>query len=179
MKGIKFVVSLAAVAALVFAGCGKKKEEVAQSPHETGEIPLEQKYAMPGPADVSLSDDVKATWKSITVEVSDLESGKKEPLVIEVGGEKAIAGSNLKIKAVSFLPAFQMDGANITSRSNELENPAAQIEVYEGEKQLFKGWLFTLYPTTHAFTHPKYSLTLLEGSKGTPEKKTAKKEKKG
>ncbi len=179
MKGINLIVSLAAVAALVFAGCGKKEEDVATSPHDTGEIPLEQKYAMPGPADVNLSEEVRATWTAIKVEINDLESGKKETLVIDVGGEQAIAGSNLKVKAVSFLPAFQMDGANITSRSNELENPAAQIEVYEGDKQLFKGWLFTLYPTTHAFTHPKYSLTLLEGMKGEAKKKAAKKKKKG
>lgn len=156
-------ISVAAIS-LIIAGCGKKKEEeAALSPHETGEIPLEQSYTMPGPAEVVIPDDVKASWSAIKIELADIESGTKEVITIGIGKEVEVEGTGLKVKAVSFLPAFQMDGPIITSRSNEPENPAAQIEVYEGDNQLFKGWLFILYPTTHAFTHPKYSITLLEG----------------
>ena len=27
--------------------------------------------------------------------------------------------------------------------------------------EIFKGWLFSLYPTTHAMEHPRYSFTLV------------------
>jgi len=144
-------------------GCGGK-EESAKSPHDTGEIPLEsQQQMMAGPAEVSIPDEVKAAWKGIKVEITDNETGKKEVVEINIGEDKLVEGTGLKVKAISFLPAFQMNGPIVTSRSNETENPAAQIEISEGESQVFKGWLFTLYPTTHAFTHPKYSIALIEG----------------
>ena len=165
MKKVNILFVALMVMSIAFAGCGKKEEEVSSTnPHESGEIPLAQpEVTMAGPAQVSVPDEIKAAWKGIKVEVADIESGKKETLSIDLGSEMPIAGSTLKVKAVSFLPAFQMDGPNVTSRSNELENPAAQVEVFEGDTQIFKGWLFTLYPSTHAFTHPKYSLTLIEG----------------
>ena len=97
------------------------------------------------------------------MEITDSETGKKEVVEINIGEDKLVEGTGLKVKAISFLPAFQMNGPIVTSRSNEPDNPAAQIEISEGESQLFKGWLFTLYPTTHAFTHPKYSIALMEG----------------
>jgi hypothetical protein len=53
-----------------------------------------------------------------------------------------------------------MQGTTLTSQSNEPKNPAAQIRVSEGGKEIFKGWLFALYPTTHAFQHPRYGFTL-------------------
>ena len=168
MKGFKSLALAVVVLTLVAAGCKKKEEEETRmmSPHETGEIPLdqlEQHYGMPGPSEVVIPDDIKASWSAIKIELTDNESGKKELVTIGIGEEAAIEGTGLKVKVLSFLPAFQMDGPVITSRSNETENPAAQIEVYEDGSQVFKGWLFALYPTTHAFTHPKYSITLVEG----------------
>ena len=158
----RYLVLLTTAALFAMAGCGGK-EDSAQSPHDTGEVPLESKPMMAGPAEVSISDEIKAAWKGIKVEIIDNETGKKEVVEINIGEDKLVEGTGLKVKAISFLPAFQMDGPIVTSRSNETENPAAQIEISEGESQLFKGWLFTLYPTTHAFTHPKYSISLLEG----------------
>lgn len=158
----RYLILLVAAMVLALAGCGGK-EESAQSQHDTGDIPIESKPVMAGPAEVSIPDDIKAAWKGIRVEITDNETGKKELVEISIGEDKLVEGTGLKVKAISFLPAFQMDGPIVTSRSNEPENPAAQIEISEGEAQLFKGWLFTLYPTTHAFTHPKYSIALIEG----------------
>ncbi len=146
------------------AACTEKKEDVAsQSPHAAGNLSQEQQPVAPAPARVEVSDEILSAWKAIKVEVVDLVSAKATTYIVNIGGDQMIGDSGIKIKALNFLPAFQMNVPIITSRSNELENPAAQIEVYEGEDQIFKGWLFTLYPTTHAFTHPKYSITLLEG----------------
>jgi hypothetical protein len=54
-----------------------------------------------------------------------------------------------------------MDGTTLTSQSNEPKNPAAQVLIMEGGKEVFKGWLFMLYPTTHAFQHPRYGFTVV------------------
>jgi len=137
-------------------------KEVKVNPHASGEIPLDPPVTMSGPAEIVIPEDIKGSWKGIKIEVTDNETGEKEIVAIEIGQEKEIAGSALKVKALVFLPAFQMDGPTVTSRSNEMENPAAQIEISGGETP-WKGWLFTLYPTTHAFTHPRYGITLVEG----------------
>ena len=159
MMIFRTLILLAAAAVFALAGCGGK-EETAQSPNDTGEL---LQPMMSGPAEVSVPDEIKAAWKGIKVEITNNETGKKEVVEISIGEDRLVEGTGLKVKAISFLPAFQMNGPIVTSRSNEPDNPAAQIEISEGESQLFKGWLFTLYPTTHAFTHPKYSIALMEG----------------
>ena len=149
---------------IFLAACTEKKEDVAsQSPHVSGNVPQEQPPVVKAPARVEVSDEILSAWKAIKVEVIDLVSAKATRYIVNIGGEEEIGDSGLKIKVLNFLPAFQMNVPIITSRSNKLENPAAQIEVYEDGEQIFRGWLFTLYPTTHAFTHPKYSITLVEG----------------
>jgi hypothetical protein len=61
----------------------------------------------------------------------------------------------------TFLPAFIMDDARMTSSSNKATNPAARIVIEEEGKLIYRGWLFGLYPDTHAFQHPRYNFTLL------------------
>jgi len=149
---------------LSITGCSDREEKsLPEKPLQRAEVKLEQKTSLPLPSVVTIPEDIRSAWAAIRIEVGYLGRAKKKTLQIAIGEEKEIAGTSLRIKAVSFLPAFQMDGHEITSRSNELENPAAQIEVFDGERQIFKGWLFSLYPTTHAFTHSRYSLTLVEG----------------
>ena len=147
---------------VLFFACSENKG-AAQNPHGKAETAQGTQPVVATPTRVEVPDEILSAWKAIKVEVIELESARVTSYIVDIGGEKEIAGSGLKIKALSFLPAFQMNVPIITSRSKELENPAAQIEVYEGDVKLFKGWLFTLYPTTHAFTHPKYSVTLVEG----------------
>ncbi len=153
-----YVVTLSAL----IVACSEKKED-AEGSNAIVSVPQEQQPVFSAPVRVEVSNEILSAWKAIKVEVIDLASAKATTYAVDIGGEQEIGDSGIKIKALNFLPAFQMNVPIITSRSNELENPAAQIEVYEGETQIFKGWLFTLYPTTHAFTHPKYSITLLEG----------------
>jgi hypothetical protein len=63
---------------------------------------------------------------------------------------------------VTFLPHFVMHGLVMTSASNRLENPGVQIILSEGDRQIFTGWLFSLYPDAHAFQHPRYVFTLVD-----------------
>lgn len=158
MKGIKYLTVFAVAAPLALGiGCKKKEEPAVQAP-PAEEAPITVKKE---DIKVMVPDAVKGKWKDIKIEVLDKQSNQKSTLTVPVGGEVAIPGSNLKIKAENFLPAFVMEGANITSASNDPKNPAAQIVVLENGKEIHKGWLFTLYPTTHPFEHPKYSLTLV------------------
>lgn len=158
MKGIKYLTVFAVAVPLVLGiGCKKKAEEAVQAPPaEEAPITVKKEEIV-----VMVPDAVKGKWKDIKIEVLNKQTNQKTTIVVPMGGEVEIAGSKMKVKAENFLPEFKMEGANVTSASNEPKNPAAQIVVTEDGKEVFKGWLFTLYPSTHPFEHPNYSLTLV------------------
>jgi len=158
MKGIKYLVVFAVAAPLALGiGCKKKEEEAAPAAPQA-EAPINVKKEE---IRVIVPDMVKGKWKDIKVEVLNKQTNQKSTVTVPMGGEAAIAGTKMKVKLEAFLPEFRMEGVNITSASNDPKNPAAQIVVTEDGKEIFKGWLFTLYPSTHPFEHPNYSLTLI------------------
>ena len=158
MKCIKYLMVVAVAAPLALGiGCKKKEEPAVEAP-PAAEAPITVKKE---DIQVMVPDALKGKWKDVKIEVLDKETNKKSTITIPIGGEAAIEGSKLKVKVEIFLPAFVMEGANITSGSNDPKNPAAQIVITEDGKEIHKGWLFTLYPTTHPFEHPKFSLTLV------------------
>jgi hypothetical protein len=71
----------------------------------------------------------------------------------------------MKVAVTEFLPDFRMEGTVITSPTNELNNPTARVKVYEGNKEIFNGWLWSKFPAIHPFQNDKYGITLKEGIK--------------
>ena len=170
MKKITLLVAVLMMVA--FAGTGCKKQQppppppqgapgqpgMPGAPHgEAGAPPVEKKIVVP--------DDVKAAWKAVKVEVEFKEKKGKKAFTIPLNSEFKVPDSDLTLKVGNFLPQFAMGADQITSSSNNPENPAAQLEVFQGGKEIFHGWLFSLHPTVHPFTHDKYGVTLLEGVK--------------
>jgi len=144
--------------AAVVAGCSKKEEakpEQMASPH--GEMATKKKESV-----VVVPESVKGKWKAVKIAVTDKAANKETVYTVAIGASLAIPDTGLTIAVDTFLPQFTMDGTTLTSQSNEPKNPAAQIRIMEGGKEVFKGWLFSLYPTTHAFNHPKYGFTLVD-----------------
>ncbi|HLN90787.1 MAG TPA: DUF2155 domain-containing protein, partial [Patescibacteria group bacterium] len=107
----------------------------------------------------------KAGWKAVKIEVEYKEKKSKKAFTIPLNSEFKVPDTDLTLKVGNFLPHFSMGGDQITSSSNNPENPAAQLEVFQGGKEVFHGWLFALHPTVHPFTNDKYGVTLLEGVK--------------
>ena len=169
----KFTLLVAVLMMVAFAGTGCKKKQPPPSmppqgapggpgmpgvPHgETGAPPVEKKIVVP--------DDVKAGWKAVKIEVEFKEKKSKKAFTVPLNSEFKVPDSDLTLKVGSFLPHFSMVADQITSSSNNPENPAAQLEVFQGGKEIFHGWLFSLHPTVHPLTHDKYGVTLLEGVK--------------
>ena len=79
---------------------------------------------------------------------------------VNLGEEWSVPDSNLKVKVDTFLPDLIIQGKVFTSVSNELKNPAIHVIINENGKELFKGWLFSLFPTMHSFQHDRFSITL-------------------
>lgn len=157
MKGLFKLLAVVSVVAVAASGCskneGQKSDGGAASSH--GQTARKESVVVVPPS-------VKGKWKAVKIAVMDKTVNKETVYTVNLGSELAIPGSNLVIKVDNFLPQFTMDGTTLTSQSNEPKNPAVQVRILEAGKEVFKGWLFSLYPTTHAFNHPKYGFTLVD-----------------
>jgi len=109
--------------------------------------------------------EVKGKWSKVVLDVVNKESKKSGEYTVRLNSEFKIPSTDLKIKVGDFLPDFRMNGNTLTSASNQPNNPAVKVEVFEGGKSIFKGWLYSKYPTMHPFEHPTYAITLKEGIK--------------
>ncbi|MFA6147799.1 MAG: DUF2155 domain-containing protein [bacterium] len=167
----KFTLMVAVLMMVAFAGPGCKKKEPPPPP-----MPPQGAPGMPGapqgepgaPAvekKVVVPDEVKNAWKAVKVEVEFKEKKNKKAFSIPLNSEFKVPDSDITLKIGNFLPHFTMAADQITSGSNKLENPAAQIEVFQAGKEIFHGWLFSKYPAVHPFQNDKIGLVLLEGVK--------------
>lgn len=115
-----------------------------------------------GAKEVRVSDEVRATWKVVEVELTDTDSAVKKVLKLDVGKKVAIEGTNFKISAVVFIPHYVIYEDHIGSKTNELNNPAVLMELFDGDKSVARGWIFKSFTTFNSFVHEKYTIALLE-----------------
>lgn len=157
--GIFFIVNL---------GACKKKEETPPPPTPQGIEPTQSPHSviMPkGEIKVVVPDTIKGKWSSVKLSIKNKETNKEEQVTVKLNSEYQVPNTNLKIKVGDFLPDFKMDGLTITSASAEPKNPAVKVIIYENNKEIFKGWLYSKFPDIHPFQHEKFSITLIEGIK--------------
>ena len=120
---------------------------------------------VPPVIELVVPDSVKDAWSGVKLSLENKSASKIEDIVINLNSEYKIAGSELKVMVGDFLPDFKMQGTVITSDSDNPNNPAVHVTVYEGEEEIFKGWLYSRFPAIHPFQHEVYGLTLMEGVK--------------
>ena len=168
----KFTLLVAVLMMVAFAGTGcKKKQPPPPNPPQgaPGQPGMPGMPGAPGAAPVEktiiVPDAVKGAWKAVKIEVEYKEKKSKKAFTIPLNSEFKVPDTDLTLKVGGFLPHFSMAADQITSSSNNPENPAAQLEVFQGGKEIFHGWLFAMHPTVHPFTHDKYGVALLEGVK--------------
>jgi alpha-acetolactate decarboxylase len=152
---IKSLISLLLIAAFLTA-CSKQ-EDGKSAGQAVKTAPVAKKETF-----VVVPGSVKGKWKAVKIAVTDKETNKENVFTVVIGSGFTIPNTGLEVRVDNFLPHFIMDGTTLTSHSNDLKNPAAQIRILDGGNEIFKGWLFALYPTTHAFQHPKFGFTLVD-----------------
>ena len=166
---MKRIVAAVLVAGLVvsFSGC-KKKEEKPQLP--AGHPSMEGGMPQTGMPDMPKVDrkvvvpkDVAAKWKSVKLTIEDKTAKSTKEYVIAVGSEQSVSNTGMKVKVLAFLPDFRMGEKDITSASDKPNNPAAQVSVSDGGKEVWKGWLYSMHPGIHPFQSDKIGLTLNGG----------------
>ena len=155
MKRLMKLLVLSLVALGTAAGCNEKQSKQSE--------PAVPKPKMVTPTSVVIvPDSVKGKWKAVKVEVSDKVTKRQQVYTIGIGQELKLPDSDITLKVENFLPHFVMEGTTFTSQSNELVNPAVQLSVRERGQEIYRGWLFGLYPATHAFQHSQYGFTLVD-----------------
>jgi hypothetical protein len=161
LMGKKVLAIVAALVLMVSVVACKKKEErpVAQAPQQQEGIMMP-----PGETQIIVPDFVSGKWDAVVLSLENKETNSFEDVTVKLGSEYMVPDSNLKIQVNEFLPDFLMDGLTITSRSEELNNPAVRVVVYEGDAEIFKGWLYSKFPAIHPFQHEKYGLMLKEAA---------------
>jgi len=150
LKRLMRLTVLSLVAMITVAGCNEK---------ETSKGEAKQQPVKP-PSVVVVPASVQGKWKAVKISVINKNTSQQKIYTVAIGSQLKLPESNLTLTVENFLPHFVMEGTTLTSQSNELLNPAVQLRVDEGGREIYKGWLFTLYPTTHAFQHPLFSFTL-------------------
>jgi hypothetical protein len=168
MKRIALLTAALLMFTLAISAC--KKKEPTPPPPMPGQGMPGQPGAMPpmggGPEKkIVVPDAVKGSWKAVKIEVENKEKKSKKQFTIPLHSEFKVPDSDFVIKIGEFMPHFSMAADAITSSSNNPENPAAQIEVFQNQKEIFHGWLFAKFPAVHPFQHDKYGVTLVEGIK--------------
>ncbi|MBI5101544.1 MAG: DUF2155 domain-containing protein [Nitrospirae bacterium] len=114
---------------------------------------------------VTLPDAVKGKWKGVVLVIEDKASKKSSEHTVNLNSDFKVPNSDLKISVGEFLPDFKMEGLSITSVTNETNNPAVKVVIFDKDKEVFKGWLYSKFPTIHPFEHPKFGLLLKSGVK--------------
>ncbi len=110
---------------------------------------------------IIVPSEVSRRWKAIKLAVIDKTRGTENIYLVPVGSPFKVPSTTLTITVEAFLPAFTMEGATITTSSNEPINPGAKVRISENGTSIFQGWLFLKFPNTHAVTHPKYGFSLI------------------
>ncbi|MBI5410188.1 MAG: hypothetical protein HZA14_12575 [Nitrospirae bacterium] len=171
----------ASVILLSLTGCkGEQKQETAQQPQQ-------QEQASPhggapvAPAgdqtaqdinkaahaniktqkEVKLSEEVKAKWKEVKMELTDPATKSAEVLTLKVGNAVALKRPGFKLKVEAFVPDYAISDNHIESRSNEPKNPAVLVELMDGDKSVAKGWVFKDFPEFNSYTDDRFPLKLV------------------
>ena len=154
MKSIKLALLITMVISFVMAGCTKKEEKA--EPPKPSESSVIKKETV-----VKVPEKIRGKWKTVTLAVKDKNSEKVQTYSVEIGSALNIPGTDFSIKVINFFPHFVMEGINLTSKSNETKNPAVEIRIYKGDKEIHHGWVFANYPTSNAPKEFTFDLGLI------------------
>ncbi len=130
-------------------------------------------FAAPAPVGTAPSRQIEIPpmvydkWSSVRFTVLDKIGNEEKEYDVNIGDAFVIPNSDLKIVVKHFIPDFIAKNNIITTNSNEPNNPAVNIIIYDLDREIFKGWLYARFPTLHPVEHSKYQITLSKGIANT------------
>ncbi len=158
------ILTILTIFILILPSCTKKEQPQPPPPEQQSMMPAHGDIEMPASEDmkVIIPDAIKGKWKGVILTVIDKQTANGKDYNIPIGGKVAISGSNIEVQTGDFLPDLKIEGNIYSSDSTQLLNPAIHVEIKEGGKEVFKGWLFQKFPSVHPFKHERFSIILKE-----------------
>lgn len=155
------LVLLLAVALL--AGCQKKEA----NKKEPAARPAGQQQGLP----VQIQHGAEeGKWKAVKLGITDKKLNRDFITPIDIGSTLTVPDTGLAIKVEYFFPDFIMKGGKVTSKSNNLKNPAVSVVITDndtkdpatGKSLVLTGYLFTRIHND-ALNHSRYNFVLVDG----------------
>lgn len=110
--------------------------------------------------ELRLSDEITASWKTVNVEVTDNSSGDARVVTINVGERVKLNNDGFAMIINAFVPEYAIFDDHIGSRSNEPNNPAILVELYENDNVVASGWVFAELTSFNSYSHLRFALAL-------------------
>ncbi len=86
----------------------------------------------------------------LKLKVKNKKTGEVREISLKVGEEKSIPEFGVRLKLVAFYPDFVLTPSGPTSRSDELNNPAALVELSSSNgTPITRQWVFAFFPNVH------------------------------
>ena len=109
---------------------------------------------------VKVTDAIKSKYRSVNLQVTDNSTGTRDVIKLGVGAKKEL-GDGFSLKADVFLPDYSIFDDYIASRSEDLNNPAVMVELYQGDKLVASGWVFKEMADFNSYSHLRFSVALM------------------
>lgn len=88
-------------------------------------------------------------------------------LQLAEGETKQVQGTDYKVELAALIPDFSLgEGNRIFSRSDQPNNPAVQVNIYQNGKLSYKGWAFLKHPDFHGSRDDTYRVKFINYSGG-------------
>ncbi len=98
----------------------------------------------------------------LTLAIRDKNTGKRYTVSVMVGEKVKIDDTPYEVKLIAFYPDFVLtESGQPTTRSDELRNPAALLEVLKGDKPLYRTWVFAFFPNVHSKKNTPFEFKFL------------------
>ena len=168
---------LFAATLLLSPGCGKKDQvtvtrvEPPRGAVQPAPAPAPAPAAMPAsheaepPKQVHIKAEVhntqKGKWGGITISLQDAATGRQAYQTLKMGKAVELHATGLSVKVLNILSDFTMEHGVIKPGSDDLRNPAAQVEIYEHGQLKWAGWWFVQFPDDRKWDNNRIILRLL------------------
>ena len=107
---------------------------------------------------------VEGKWSGVIIAVRNKITGQSDEYAVNLKSNFHLPDSDIKIWIEHLLPDFMIDVDNrLTSASNQPNNPAVYMEVFEGSNVIYRGWQYAKFPMIKPIEHPKYEIYLNSG----------------
>lgn len=108
--------------------------------------------------EIIVPDEAHEKWVAILLGVTDGDDASE--IRAEPGVPIRLEQSGYTLLVEAFMPSYSSDFNTITSVSNELDNPAAMVQLKKGGEVVARGWVFQNLPEYNTFKHESVKVLL-------------------